>query len=335
MVNEWEKRLNKTSASLEQVRKDPFPRQFRFDPNTASHEDFSALGFSDIIANRIIKYREMGGEFLTKKDLLKIYNLPDSQFVKLKDFINLPEKLESERVQQKDLTSIKSNESTEPFRFDPNTASHEDFSALGFNDIVANRIIKYREMGGKFLTKKDLLKIYDLPDSQFLKLRDFIDLPDKIETKGVRHKDFATIRSNESTEPLSININQADTTTLKKIKGIGSFYSRQIVKYREILGGYISTTQYEEVYLMTSETVNTLKRDTYISADFQPRTINLNSADFKTLLRHPYISYNLASVILTYRQQHGPFSSVEELKNIHLMDDLTFEQLSPYCTIYK
>ena len=246
MVNEWEKRLNKTSTSLEQVRKDPFPRQFRFDPNTASHEDFSALGFSDIIANRIIKYREMGGEFLTKKDLLKIY---------------------------------------------------------------------------------------DLPDSQFVKLRDFIDLPDKIETKGVRQNDLTSIRSNVSTVPLSININQADTTTLKKIKGIGSFYSRQIVKYREILGGYISTNQYEEVYLMTSELVNTLKRDTYITPDFQPRTINLNSADFKTLLRHPYISYNLASVILSYRKQHGPFSSIEELKNIHLMDDLTFEQLAPYCTI--
>ena len=332
MVNEWEKQLNRTSASLEQVRKDPFPRQFRFDPNTANYEDFSALGFSDIIAYRIIKYREMGGAFLTKRDLLKIYNLPDSQFVKLRDFINLPEKLETERVQQKDLTFIKSNESTEPFRFDPNTASHEDFSALGFNDIVANRIIKYREMGGKFLSKKDLLKIYDLPDSQFLKLRDFIDLPDKIETKGVRHKDFATIGSNESTVPLSININQADTTTLKKIKGIGPFYSRQIVEYREKLGGYTSTNQYEEVYLMTSELVNTLKRDTYISADFQPRTINLNSADFKTLLRHPYISYNMASVIMSYREQHGAFSSIEELKNIHLMDDLTFEQLAPYCS---
>ncbi|MCZ6900987.1 MAG: helix-hairpin-helix domain-containing protein, partial [Bacteroidetes bacterium] len=127
MVNEWKKHLNRTSASLEQVRKDPFPRQFRFDPNTANYEDFSALGFSDIIAYRIIKYREMGGAFLTKRDLLKIFNLPDSQFVKLRDFINLPDNLETKQVQQKDLTSIKFNQSTVPFLFDPNTANYEDF----------------------------------------------------------------------------------------------------------------------------------------------------------------------------------------------------------------
>ena len=43
-------------------------------------------------------------------------------------------------------------------------------------------------------------------------------------------------------------INVSDTTSFKKIKGIGSKRAVQILKYRNLLGGFISVNQLKEVY---------------------------------------------------------------------------------------
>ncbi len=47
-----------------------------------------------------------------------------------------------------------------------------------------------------------------------------------------------------------IEINSADTAMLMRIRGIGPVFSRRIVRYREILGGYHNVAQLREVYGM-------------------------------------------------------------------------------------
>ncbi|MEM9858315.1 MAG: helix-hairpin-helix domain-containing protein, partial [Bacteroidota bacterium] len=44
------------------------------------------------------------------------------------------------------------------------------------------------------------------------------------------------------------DINEADTTQLKQLKGIGSVFSRRILKYRKLLGGFVTSDQLSEVY---------------------------------------------------------------------------------------
>ena len=44
-----------------------------------------------------------------------------------------------------------------------------------------------------------------------------------------------------------MELNTADTATLKKIPGIGSYYARKIVAYREALGGFVSKSQVTEI----------------------------------------------------------------------------------------
>jgi DNA uptake protein ComE-like DNA-binding protein len=48
---------------------------------------------------------------------------------------------------------------------------------------------------------------------------------------------------------------------------------------------------------------------------------------------HPYLRYNLANAIFQYRQQHGNFNSVEEIKKIMLMTDDIFTKVAPYLTV--
>ena len=45
----------------------------------------------------------------------------------------------------------------------------------------------------------------------------------------------------------TIELNRADTTALKRIPGIGSYYARKIVQHRDKLGGFVSIAQLEEL----------------------------------------------------------------------------------------
>ena len=55
-------------------------------------------------------------------------------------------------------------------------------------------------------------------------------------------------RPTPARQPLSVELNSADSVTLQLLHGIGPAYARRIVNYRDRLGGFVSTTQLLEVY---------------------------------------------------------------------------------------
>ena len=113
----------------------------------------------------------------------------------------------------------------------------------------------------------------------------------------------------------SIGINSADTTELKSLPGIGSFFARNIVEYREKLGGYVESSQLLEVYGFDS--VRFAGIFSYIKLDsVATRKIRVNHDDFKTILRHPYIEYDDVKKIVKYRESKGMIKDWESYKNI-------------------
>ena len=125
-----------------------------------------------------------------------------------------------------------------------------------------------------------------------------------------------------------IDLNTASMEALQKVKGIGPAYSKRIVKYREKLGGFSSNQQLSEVYGLPEETINEMLKS--FSVQTLPTPIDINADSVKVLARHPYISYDLAWVILNYRKQHGDISSFEDIQNIKALDNETLEKLKPY-----
>lgn len=57
-------------------------------------------------------------------------------------------------------------------------------------------------------------------------------------------------------KPLVVNLNDADTTTLMLIHGIGPTFASRIVRYRDRLGGFTHKEQLLEVYGFTPELLN-------------------------------------------------------------------------------
>jgi DNA uptake protein ComE-like DNA-binding protein len=45
---------------------------------------------------------------------------------------------------------------------------------------------------------------------------------------------------------------------------------------------------------------------------------------------HPYIRKGLARLIVAYRQQHGPYKSIEDLKQLPILKPGELDKLRPY-----
>jgi competence protein ComEA len=217
------------------------------------------------------------------------------------------------------------------FIFDPNTATPEDFQNLGIENRVIRNIMKYRESGGTFRVREDLKKIYGLDSAEYLRIEPLIliHLPkDKAysDTTDLFKTDYSKNRIISKT-PLPLNI--SDSAALVGIYGIGPVLSARIIKYRNLLGGYISKEQLLEVYGMTQENFENISNFVLIDSAAVIR-INLNTTGIADLSRHPYLNEYQARALISYREINGKFSSTDEIIKNNLLPDDVYLKIKPY-----
>ncbi|MDF9797986.1 competence protein ComEA [Catalinimonas alkaloidigena] len=226
------------------------------------------------------------------------------------------------------------------FPFNPNASSFDTFRQLGISERLTNRILSYRNKGGRFYQAKDLLKIYDFPLHLYKQLEAYIDIPEqKMKVKSAVLAKNETLLDSEpkaevpKDEKLYLDINHTDSLQLKQLKGIGTVLSARIVKYRDQLGGFHNFNQLKEVYHISDDALKTLEDHTFIKNDFETKKIKINELDFKSLLKHPYIDYELAKAIMNHRRIYGNFSSTEQLREVYYIKEELLVKLLPYIVI--
>ncbi|GHM99189.1 hypothetical protein WSM22_06790 [Cytophagales bacterium WSM2-2] len=219
--------------------------------------------------------------------------------------------------------------SPELFSFNPNISPKTDLERLGFSRTLASRIVNYRSKGGKFIVKRDLLKVYGMDSVLFMKLNAYINLPERVVTE----KPIRLTEKKEKPAITKFDLNTADTSQLMKIYGVGPKLSVRIIAYREKLGGFISMSQLKEVYGLDSLVIKELVAKSIVEGNFLPNQVNINTATEKELGAHPYIKFKLAKAIIAYRKQHGAFSEVDDLKKITIISEEAFLKIKPYATL--
>lgn len=219
--------------------------------------------------------------------------------------------------------------------FDPNTATESELRGVGLSEQLATRIAAYRRKGGVFRVKSDLARIYGLDSTLYNQLYSYINLPatrtsaSQASREGLRAQQTRPGKNVKR----SFDINTADTLLLETIYGIGPTLAARIVKFRDLLGGFVRRDQLYEVYGLDSMVVDRLLEVSFIRDDFQPAKININTAGEEKLSAHPYIRRNLARRIVSYRFQHGDFPEVSDIKKLSavVIDDL--DRLLPYIKV--
>ena len=222
----------------------------------------------------------------------------------------------------------------ELFYFDPNTISAPEWKRLGLRDKTIKTIENYLSKGGHFNKPEDLQKIYGLHNDEYERLKTYV----KIESTISRtNDDFVSSKSKDDIQPaktyatryLVIDINTADTTSFISLPGIGSKLASRIVSFREKLGGFYSVDQIGETYGLPDSTFQKIKQ--YLKLDNPSiKKININTATVDEMKAHPYIKFSLANPIAAYRNEHGSFSKIEDIKKVMAVTDEIFKKIAPY-----
>lgn len=220
--------------------------------------------------------------------------------------------------------------------FDPNTVDSSTLVHLGFKPWQAKNMVKYRAAGGKYRKPEDLKKLYGMTDSMFQALTPYIYIAreevDSVAADSLRKDSLP--RWEEENKDTILNLRTADTVELKMIHGIGSYRARQIVRYREQLGGFVSVEQVLEAKGMENVDADSLLAHFWIDS-VKIEAMNVNSVGLQRLSRHPYLRFEQAQAIYELRRKKIRLDSIQQLQQIECISAETLEKIAPYLNFDK
>ena len=218
--------------------------------------------------------------------------------------------------------------------FDPNTADSILLVTVGFKPWMARNLIRYRNAGKVFRCPEDLQRLYGMNDSLYSTLLPFIQIDTAIFASSfgigrvVSDTDTViTAYTPRIKRDTILDLNTADTTEFMLLRGVGRFTAMQIIRYRQALGGYYSTSQLYEISEIANDRIDSLLPHLY--ADTSLITpIDVNRASVKQLYSHPYISYKQAEQLYDLRRRKLRLHSPDELSAVFSPDER--QRLLPY-----
>ena len=249
--------------------------------------------------------------------------------------------------------------------FDPNTADSTQLLALGLQPWQVRNIYRYRAKGGVYREPEDFARVYGMTVKQYRELAPYIRISSDYRPASEVYGQRRTSNRSYSSRPWSgdrrttsseissggpsrvsespahsrdtlrypvklrpgehIDLNAADTTLLKKVPGIGSYYARKVVSYRERLGGFYSTDQLFEIEGFPEEAADFLVCQTGVT-----RRLKVNQLSLSQLRQHPYINFYQAKAITDYRRLKGPLKSLNDLSLLPDFPPEVIARLTPY-----
>ena len=227
--------------------------------------------------------------------------------------------------------------------FDPNTADSSTLVHLGLKKWQVSNMLKYRAKGGRYRKAEDMKRLYGMTDSMYQALLPYIQI-DTVAIKqyrdSVRKSQMDSVRTDSLPRYISpkrdtiLNLRTADTTELKKIRGIGSYRARQIVRYRKELGGFVHTEQLREIKALQPLLTDSLQADSLLSHFWIDSIIivplQVNSCRAETLERHPYLSFEQAKAVYELRRKKIRLESIEQLRRLDCFTEEELRRVEPY-----
>ncbi|PLX02122.1 MAG: hypothetical protein C0595_12075 [Marinilabiliales bacterium] len=230
-----------------------------------------------------------------------------------KDSLNLRHKQEKGK-----LSFEEANKLLKPFEFNPSTLDEFSYLKMGFSQKQYRTIKKYLDKGGRFYEKEDFKKIYCISDAEYEVVKPYIILEKyEVDNKPIKSKKKKDEPKNESpalVKYVLTEINSADSILLANNLKIKPYLIKRLIKYRSLLGGFYDSGQLLEVYGFPEYYFNTIKNYIEVDTTFISQ-IDINSVEFKTLLKHPYFDYQTTKLIFTARNEDVGFENFKDLLN--------------------
>lgn len=265
-----------------------------FDPNDMTFERAKALGLASKTAHIWVNYLEKGGKFRRKSDLKKIYGLSDADFERIAPYASLPEG-----------------------------------AMLAKNQMKTGKDFGEDSLGGEEFGSKPDFYADNHEYRDAWKADDGNNLVNEEIAQKARRPDFYAQRDPKMP---TIDINLADSSEWMQLRGIGAKRAGSIVRFRKKLGGFSSIDQVAETRSLPDSVFAVIKPFLLNGHTELIKKVNVNTATAKELSMHPYVSFQQANVIVNYREQHGKYAAIADIKKTSLVSDAEYEKLAPYLT---
>ena len=278
------------------------PQRFKFNPNNISLDSLCMLGFSEKQALTIIHYREKGGVFRRKEDLKKMYVVDETKYMELLPYIIIPQS---------------------------NTANSGNGTAFQkTNRIHNNWVNNYGANNTEAITTRQNSYYQDFT-------RDRRERASSRDSAGASNdsKIAQTSRGQKTAEKIFIDLNEADSSELVKLRGIGAYYARKILAYREKLGSFARPEQLMEIDGIDEERYNMFKEQIFVHPSgikkFSITEMAEKNRDF--LKHHPYIgAYAARGIVLFISQIGADTCTLDNLVKAGVLSATVAEKLRPY-----
>ena len=224
-------------------------------------------------------------------------------------------------VEGRGLEADQTPSSLTPFKFNPNEMSDEQWQQLGLTERQIKSINNYIAKGGNFKIKADFAKLYCISEEEYDILEPYIQLP---ETYGKTNNSKDKRKSDKSVErkasqprqapvkDLLVDLNTADSVMLMSLPHMSKYMASRIVRYKNSLGNFVDVGQLLEVKGIDTAMFQSLVPYLAMS-QVDLAKINVNTFEFKSLLKHPYLDYDQVKSIVNYREKRGFITDWEQL----------------------
>ena len=221
----------------------------------------------------------------------------------------------------------------ERFVFDPNTADSTQLLRLGLRPFIVRNIYKYRAKGGRFRKPEDFARMYGLGKEEYKSLEPYIKISSDYQPASslISETEKSSTQKDSLRYPVKLSVgehialNTADTTTLKRVPGIGSGYARAIVNYRNRLGGYVDVNQLLDIKGIPPEALQYI-----VLGNSEVKKLDVNHLSLNQLKQHPYLNFYQARALVESRRLHGPLRSAADLRLISDFTEADIKRLIPY-----
>jgi len=202
------------------------------------------------------------------------------------------------------------------YPFNPNFITDFKGYKLGMSTVEIDRLLKFRE-GNKYVNSaEEFQAVTKVSDSLLNAIAPYFKFPDWVKNKKSSFTSYEKRSFVKNEKIILIDINKARQEDLIKIYGIGPGLSERILKQKEILGGFVSMEQMNDIWGLSPEVIEKLNAQFKIGVVPNVKKIKINDASVKELSQFPYFRYPISKEIVTYRSMNGGIFSSEDLIKI-------------------
>lgn len=213
------------------------------------------------------------------------------------------------------------NKKPKMYPFNPNYITDYKGEQLGMSSAEIDRLLDFRKTNKFVNSKKEFQQVTKVSDSLLTKISPYFKFPEWVVKQNQPHN--LSLRETKQSfdekvkHKLSTNdINKATVEDFKTISGIGVAFSERIIQYRSKLQGFSFDNQLYEVWGLEKNVADKVLSTFKIVNKPSIKKQNINTIEFKELLKNPYIDYQLCKKIFNYRDEVAELQDISELKNI-------------------